>query len=185
MPWFGLATVVQQWINFKQYNYILSLHLHSADIPQERSRLSLTKRTLSEQQCKCSTSVLSRLWTSGYLSLAMSAAAGRAEEKTERYLKSCTSLASVRFKRFMSVNKMLLISQIFKSCAWRPGCMWPFRFSRAPYSPKHLIYTQVFAESEPNIAKPIIFCLTIFRHSFYHGQKSTYGMCVFEQLQLF
>lgn len=58
--------------------------------------------------------MLSRLRTSGWLSLAMGATAGRAEEKTEGYLKSCASLASVCFKRFMSVNKMLLILQIFK-----------------------------------------------------------------------
>lgn len=54
--------------------------------------------------------------------------------------------------------------------------MWPFCFSRAPYSPEDLIYTQVFAESEPNIAMPIIFC---FRHSFFTmAKKSMYGMCV-------
>lgn len=108
----------------------------------------------------------------------MCATAGRAEQQTERYLKSCASLASVCFKRFMSVNKMLLILQIFKQCAWWSDYMWPFCFSRTPYSPKDLIYTQVFAESEPNIAKPIIFCLTIYSNTRFTMAKKVCMGCV-------
>lgn len=108
----------------------------------------------------------------------MYAAAGRAEEKTEKYLKSCTSFTSVCFKRFMFVNKMPLIPQIFKLCAWGTDYMWPFCFSRAPYSPKDLIYIQVFAESEPNIAKPIIFCLTIYLDTLFTMAKKVCMGCV-------
>lgn len=58
--------------------------------------------------------------------------------------------------------------------------MWPFCFSRAPYSPKDLMYTQVFAESEPNIAKPIIFCLTIYSGTLFTMAKKVCmgGVCV-------
>lgn len=77
----------------------------------------------------------------------------------------------------MSVNKMLLILQIFNVCLMI--YVWPFCF-RAPYSPKGLIHTQVFAESEPNTAMPIIFCFTIYSDTlvFTMAKKSMYGICV-------